>query len=159
MARERWTVSPVWLALLAILLAGVCAVARENEVTATAEGCRFGTELLSKKANDLKSSSPVFRLTEVRDAYSRGQIETGEKLLGTFVEAIRTSRKMLQESGRRASKQPEGFRDLEIALRENVRTLQDLGRTVSFFDRTPLTDAEQELDRMRGEVLQEFVPR
>jgi hypothetical protein len=130
-------------------------MARENEVQLLQ---RMQDEPNPVKKAKLEIKLASLRLTEVQDAYSRGQIESGVKLLGTFVEAIRTSRKMLQESGRRASKQPEGFRDLEIALRENVRTLQDLGRTVSYFDRAPLTDAEQELDRMRGEVLQELFP-
>ena len=31
MARERWTVLPVWLAVLGILLAGLCAMGRETE--------------------------------------------------------------------------------------------------------------------------------
>jgi len=155
MAQERWTALSVWLAVLGILLVGVCAMARENEVQLL-QRMQGEPNPVRKAKIEIKLAN--LRLTEVQDAYSRGQIETGAKLLGTFVEAIRTSRKMLQESGRRASKQPEGFRELEIALRENVRTLQDLGRTVSYFDRTPLTDAAPELDQMRGEVLQELFP-
>ncbi|MGO8816373.1 MAG: hypothetical protein ACLQVG_17180 [Terriglobia bacterium] len=130
-------------------------MARENEVQLLQ---RIQDEQNPVKKAKIEIKLANLRLTEVQDAYSRGQIDTGAKLLGTFVEAIRTSRKLLQESGRRASKQPEGFRELEISLRENVRTLQDLGRTVSYFDRTPLTNAAQELDQMRSEVLQELFP-
>jgi len=71
---------------------------------------------------------------------------------------MKASWKLLQDSGRKASKQPEGFRELEIALRENVRLLQDLGRTVSYFDRPPLVNAAQELEQMRYEVLHALFP-
>jgi hypothetical protein len=71
---------------------------------------------------------------------------------------MKSSWKFLQNSGRKASKQPEGFRELDISLRENVRTLQDLGRTVSYFDRAPLMNAAQQLDQMRDEVLHALFP-
>jgi len=110
-----------------------------------------------KKAKDeIKLGS--LRLTQVHDAYSQGQVEAGAKLLGTFVDTMKASWKLLQGSGRKASKQPEGFRELEISLRENVRSLQDLGRTVSYFDRAPLMNAAEELDQMRTEVLHELFP-
>ena len=155
MARERWTVLPVWLAVLGVLLLGACAMARENEEQLLQ---RMAAEQNPVKKAKIEIKLANLRLTEVQDAYSRGQIDAGAKLLGTFVETIRTSWKLLQDSGHKASKQPEGFRELEISLRENVRTLQDLGRRVSYFDRSPLEDAAQEMDQMRGEVLHALFP-
>ncbi|MGO8787358.1 MAG: hypothetical protein ACLQVL_08250 [Terriglobia bacterium] len=98
------------------------------------------------------------RLTQVQDAYSQGHIEAGAKTLGAFVDTMKTSWKLLQDSGRKASKQPDGFRDLEISLREDVRVLQDLGPKVSYFDRAPVVNAGQELEKMRGEVLHALFP-
>ena len=110
-----------------------------------------------KKAKD-EIKAARLKLTEVQDAYSQGHIEDGVKLLGAYVDEMKTSWKFLQDSGRKASKQPDGFRELEIALREDVRSLQDLARIVSYFDRPPLEKAGQELDRMRNEVLQSLFP-
>jgi hypothetical protein len=110
-----------------------------------------------KKAKyEIKLAS--LKLSQVRDAYSQGHIEEGSKLLVTLTDTTKASWKILQNSGRIASKQPEGFRELEIALREDVRTLQDLGRTVDYFDRSPLENAAQELEKMRSEVLHELFP-
>ena len=90
-----------------------------------------------KKAKDeIKLAS--LKLTQVREAYSQGHIEEGAKLLVTLTDTTKASWKILQNSGRRASKQPEGFRELEIALREDVRTLQDVGRTVRLLRPSPL---------------------
>jgi hypothetical protein len=110
-----------------------------------------------KKAKDeIKLANLKF--AQVHDAYLEGHIEAGAKLLGAFVDTLKTSWKLLQDSGRKASKQPDGFRDLEISLREHVRSLQDLGRTVSYFDRAPLAMAAQELEEMRVEVLHAQFP-
>ena len=155
MARERWTGLPVWLAVLVILLAGLCAMGRETEEQLL-QRIQSEQNPVKKAKDEIKLAN--LKLTQVQDAYSQGQIEAGAKLLGTFVDTMKTSWKLLQDSGRKASKQPEGFRELEISLRENVRSLQDLGRTVSYFDRAPLTNAAQELEQMRVEVLQALFP-
>ena len=155
MARERWTSLQVWVAVLGILLAGLCAKGSETEEQLVQRIQREQNPV--KKAKDeIKLAS--LKLTQVRDAYSQDHVEAGAKLLATFVGTMKTSWKVLQDSGRKASKQPEGFRELEIALREDVRTLQDLGRTVNYFDRAPLENAAQELEKMRGEVLHALFP-
>ena len=155
MAGKRWTVLSVWLALLGILLAGLCAMGRETEEQLL--------QRIQSQQNPVKRSMDEIKLArlklmQVHDAYSQGHIEAAAKLLGTFVDEMKTSWKLLQNSGRKASKQPEGFRELEISLRENVRSLQDLGRLVSYFDRAPLVNAAQELEQMRSEVLHAQFP-
>ncbi len=155
MARERWAVLPVWLALLGIFLAGLCAMGSETQEQLRQ---RIQTEQnpVKKAKDEIKLAN--LKLSQVQDAYSQGHIEAGANALGTFVDTMKTSWKLLQDSGRKASKQPDGFRELEISLREDVRTLQDLGRTVSYFDRAPLVNAAEELERMRGEVLHALFP-
>ncbi len=155
MAWERWTVLSVWLAVLGILFASVCALGRDTEEQLLQ---RIQTEQnpVKKAKDEIKLAKLKF--TQVQDAYSQGQTEAGAKLLGTFVDVMKTSWKLLQDSGREAAKHPEGFRELEIALREDVRLLQDLERTVSYFDRAPLAKAAQELEQMRVEVLHALFP-
>ena len=112
-----------------------------------------------KKAKDeIKLAN--LKLTQIQEAYSQGQIEAGAKLLGTFVgRASKPPGRLLQDSGRRASKQPEGFRELEISLREDVRALQDLGANGELLSTAPpWTNAAEELDQMRSEVLHALFP-
>ncbi|MGA3326675.1 MAG: hypothetical protein ABSF45_19595 [Terriglobia bacterium] len=155
MAGQRWTGLSVWLALVVIVLAGLCAKGRETEEQLQQR--IQGEQNPVKKAKD-EIKLARLKLTQVQDAYSQGHTEAGAKLLGAFIDAMKSSWKFLQNSGRKASKQPEGFRELDISLRENVRTLQDLGRTVSYFDRAPLMNAAQQLDQMRDEVLHALFP-
>jgi len=155
MAGKRWTGLSVWLAMLVILSTALCARGRETEEQLL-QRIQSEQNPVKKAKDEIKLAS--LKLTQVRDAYSQGHIEEGAKLLDTFTDTIKASWKVLQDSGRKASKQPEGFRELEIALREDVRLLEDLGRKESYFDRAPLMDAVQELERMRGEVIHALFP-
>ena len=155
MVGERWRVFPVGLGVLVILLTGICALGRDTEEQLL--GRIQGEQNPIKKAKyEIKLASLI--LAEVKDAYAQGHPEEGEKLVARLGETLKTSWKLLQDSGRKASKQPDGFRELEISLRETVRSLQDLERDVSYFDRAPLENAGQQLDQMRNEVLQALFP-
>jgi hypothetical protein len=140
---------------MGILLAGLCAMGRESEEQLR-QRIRSEPNPVKKAKDEIKLAS--LELSQVHDAYSQGHIEAGAKLLGTFNETMKTSWKLLQNSGRKASKQPEGFRELEISLREDVRSLEDLGRTVSYLDRPPLETTAQDLERLHGEVLHALFP-
>ncbi len=155
MGRERWSGGSIGLAVLVMILAGSCARARETEAQLL-QRIQSESNPVKKAKDEIKLAQ--LKLAQAQTAYSQGHVDAGATLVGALVEALKSSWKFLQESGRRASQQPDGFRELDIALRENVRTLQDLGRTVSYFDRAPLTNAEQQLDQEREEVLHELFP-
>jgi hypothetical protein len=155
MARGRWTVISVWLAVLGTLITGLSAAARETEEQLL-QRIQNEQNPVKKAKDEIKLAS--LELAEVHDEYSAGHIDAGAKLLGTFTSEMKTSWKLLQDSGRKAPKQPEGFRELEISLREDVRSLQDLARIVSYFDRGPLLSAAQQLEQMRYDVLHAQFP-
>jgi len=155
MARERDTALLVCLALSGILLAGLCAMGRETEEQLL-QRIQSEPNPVKKAKDEIKLAG--LKLTQIQDAYSQGRTDSGAKLLRTFSDTIKTSWKFLHDSGRKASKQPEGYRELEIALREDARTLQDLGQTVSYLDRPPLEIAARELEQMHDEVIHELFP-
>ena len=83
MARERWTVLSVWLAVLGILLAGSCAMGRETEEQLL-QRIQSEQNPVKKAKDEIKLANLKF--AQVQDAYSQGHIEAGAKLLGTFVD-------------------------------------------------------------------------
>jgi hypothetical protein len=155
MAWKRGTIILGWLAVLGILFAGSGAIGRDTEEQLLQQ-IQSESNPVRKAKIEIKLGK--LKLTQVQGAYTQGHIEEGAKLLDTFVGVMKTSWKLLQDSGRQASRQPDGFRELEIALREHARSLQDLQRTVSYFDRAPLVKATQELEQMRAEVLHSLFP-
>jgi hypothetical protein len=155
MKRERCSGLSLGLAVLAALLACPFAQARESEAQLLVR-IQSESSPVKKAKDEIKLAQ--LKLAQAQTAYSQGHVDAGARLVGALVDALKSSWKFLQESGRKASKHPDGFRELDIALRENVRSLQDLGRTVNYFDRTPLTSAAQQLDQEREEVLHELFP-
>lgn len=143
------------LAFAALLLTPSLAVGRDTEDQLIR---RLQTEHDPVKRAKEEINLASFKLAAVQDAYSQGHVDEGTKLLGEFMDGMKACWKTLQNSGRKAAKQPQGFRELEISLRENGRALQDLERTVSYFDRAPLENAVQDLERMHGEVLRALFP-
>jgi hypothetical protein len=110
-----------------------------------------------KKARDQMKLAEL-KLEQAEDAYSKGEMELGAKLVEVFTKQMQASWQTLRDSGRKAAKQPQGFKELDIALREKSRALEDLGRKVSYFDRGPIEKAGKEMDRIRAEVLQALFP-
>lgn len=145
---------PVWL-LVAVVLTGLCARARDTEEQLLHK-IQSEQNPVKKAKDEIKLAS--LKLQQIHQEYSTGHVDTGAKLLGNFMGDVKSSWKLLQDSGRKAWKQPEGFRELEISLREDVRSLQDLARDVSYFDRAPITTAAQELEEMRYKVLNAQFP-
>ena len=155
MKRKGSLFIPVILVVLGFSSVALCAVGHETEPQLLA---RIQSEPNPVKKAKIEIRLAKLQLAQVQDAYSHGRIEEGAKLVANLLDTIRTSWKLLQGSGRKASKQPDGFRDLEISLREYVRLLQDLGRTVSYLDRAPLENAAQEMEQIRAEVLRALFP-
>src|ERR1035441_3721576 len=104
MARGRWTILPVGLTFVGIVLAGLPAMGHDTEQQLLA---RIQSEQnpIKKAKEEIRLAS--FKLSHIKDAYSQGNIEEGAKLLGTFVEVMKTSWKILQDSGHTAAKQPD----------------------------------------------------
>jgi hypothetical protein len=155
MVVECRAVRVVFLVVLGLI--PICTSAKSHETAADLQQRIDSDQNPVKKAKDEVKLAEL-KLDDVKGEYSAGRIDSGQKVLGTFVDEMKTSWKLLQDSGRKAPRQPDGFKELEIALRENERILQDLARTVSYFDRAPIMKAVMDLDQMRNEVLQAQFP-
>ena len=51
------------------------------------------------------------------------------------------------------TRKPKGFKDLEIALRRQIRMLDDIGQGVTFDQREPVDKAKQEASDIRDDLL------
>ena len=98
------------------------------------------------------------KLLQAAEAYDRGHIERGAELLHSYAERMESSWQTLRDSGRNAVRQPQGFKQLEIALSEDTRTLEDLRHHVAYFDRGPVDKAATEIEEVRSEVLRALFP-
>jgi len=120
-------------------------------------------ERAQKETDPVKKSKDETRLARMSlqhiiQAYDHGNIEQGVQLAHVYLGRIKDSWQLLKNCGRNAARDPRGFKELDIELREDARLLEDLERRVSYFDRGPLEQTGKELERVRAEVLLALFP-
>jgi hypothetical protein len=92
-------------------------------------------------------------LTFVSDAVKNGDMERMEQRLEEYVAAIQDAHQTMVKTGRDAHRRPKGFKDLEIALRRQVRQLEDIGAGLTFDQREPVEKAKQQASGIRDDLL------
>ena len=122
-------------------------------------------ERLDRERNKLKGlTDPVDRtktdigiaeilLTLASDAVKTGEPEVLEKRLSEYQDAIQDAHQSMIKTGRDAHRKPKGFKDLEIALRRQIRMLDNIGKNVSFDQRDPVDRAKKEASDIRDDLL------
>ena len=58
----------------------------------------------------------------------------------------------MMNTGRDAQKKAKGFKELEMALRRQIRMLDDMARSVSFDQREPVEKTKQEVSEIRDDI-------
>lgn len=92
-------------------------------------------------------------LSLASDAVRSGEPEVLEKRLAEYVDTIQDAHQAMMKTGRDAHRKPKGFKDLEIALRHQIRMLEDIGKSLTFDQRTPVDRAKQEASEIRDDLL------
>jgi hypothetical protein len=98
-------------------------------------------------------------LEEAVAALERGEIEKVYSHLDRYLEVMQGSWTTLKNSGRQAWRRPAGFKDLDIALRQDERALQDMLRRVPYDYRGPIEEIAAKAEALRAEVLEAIFPR
>ncbi len=143
------------LVLGAVLQVVSVAFARDTEAKLLA---KIEREKNPVKKAKLEIELARLRLQKAQDAYGKDNPSEGLGLLKAYVDNMKSSWQTLRTSGRQASRKPQGFKQLEIALREDSRALEDLQRSLPYSDQEPVRKAVEEVLKMRSEVLQALFP-
>ena len=149
---------------LFILLIGL-AITSCSIRTASLQQIDKRLERLDREREKLKrASDPVDRtkidiniseilLSLVSDSVRSGEPEVLGKRLGEYVDTIEDAHQAMMKTGRDAHRKPKGFKELEIALRRQIRILDDIGRGLTFDQREPVDKAKQEASEIRDDLL------
>jgi hypothetical protein len=149
-----------YIFVLVLLLVGTLqtapvAHARDSEAELQA---RIEQERNPVKKAKLEIKLARIKLGEAQAAYNKGDMNAGAEVLNAYVGHMESSWQALHDSGRVASRKPQGFKELEIALREDTRLLEDLKRSIPFFNRSPVEKVIQKVEKIRAQVLQALFP-
>jgi hypothetical protein len=93
------------------------------------------------------------------DAVKDGTIEELGVLMDQYVAAIQSGRDTMVAARRDPERRPQGYRDLELALRRHTRLLRDIGTLLLVDQREPLERAATTAASIRDELLQLLFPQ
>jgi len=130
-----------FVAITIVLIACGCA-ARLGRPTEERRSNRLASERkrLAEIKDPVERTQHYIRITQllidsVADAARESNFETMGMLLDEYMEAVRSAQTTMVNSGRDPTVEPAGFTDLELALREEARRLQDISRSLRVDDR------------------------
>lgn len=104
-----------------------------------------------------KLSAEEFR--SFREAVDAADSPAALRLLGDYRDQLVDAQKALAASGVDAEKRPKGFKELQISLRENLRTLGDILLAIPADEREPFDAIRQQLERVNKQLILELFPR
>jgi hypothetical protein len=94
----------------------------------------------------------------IADAAGSQPPEELRALVDQFITAIQTARDTIVNSGRDPERRSAGYRELEISLRQQLRILDDVGRSLTIDEREPVARASQSVETIRDEILRLLFP-
>jgi len=118
---------------------------------------------IERERNPIKKAKFEIRLGRVKllqaiEANDKGDFEQCQVLLDAYLKRMKSSWETLRSSGRQAARHPEGFKELDIALREEARLLEDLKHRIPYHDRGVVEKVAHEIDALRDQVLKALFP-
>jgi hypothetical protein len=119
---------------------------------------RIEREQRPVKRAKLKVRLGRLKLLQAIDAYDQADHGPYQQLLDDYLKVMRSAWTDLQESGRQAWRKPDGFKQLDIGLREDIRFLDDLMHRVPYEKRGPVEKVYHEAEKIRAAVLEALFP-
>jgi hypothetical protein len=96
--------------------------------------------------------------TAARQAIDDGKTDAALQFLNDYNNQAVATHEALLKTGVDAEKHSNGFRQLQISVRERERELRDLMTRVEFDRRQPFEDLEKGLDALNQKLIQELFP-
>lgn len=97
-------------------------------------------------------------LENVADSVKAGNFDQMQEHLSAYTATIEGAHQSLVSSGRNAGKKSEGFKDLEIAIRRQVRKFDDYARMLTTDRREPVEQAKKLATGIRDKLLKALFP-
>lgn len=92
------------------------------------------------------------------DSARAGNFEQMDEHVEEYRTAVTDARDTMVNSGRDPARRSAGFRELEIALRQHVRRLNDIGSLLTFEYREPIEGLITEVAGIRDELIKALFP-
>lgn len=135
-----------------------------------AQTAKIQKDIAKDEAKYERETKPVSRAKEVvklgraeykaaRQCVDGGNVSGALQFLKNYNEQAIVAHDALDKTGVDAEKHSNGFRQLEISVRESLRELRDITGRVPFDQSQPFRALEKDLDALNQKLILELFPR
>lgn len=116
-----------------------------------------------KETNPVRKAKLIQQLADAEFSNIQNQIAEGDLagaagIAGQVRDEARTAQEALDEKKRDAEEHPEGYRQLQISVRESVRRLNDILIGLAADDQKPFQEIRDDLDKMDRQLIHQLFP-
>jgi hypothetical protein len=100
--------------------------------------------------------------SEFRDMHEKidaGDLAAAGEIAGRVRDEAQTSKKLLDAKSRDAEAHPDGYKQLEISVRESMRRLDDIMVSLAQDEQAPLAEVRKDLDELDRQMIHQLFPK
>lgn len=154
---------------VAVLLSMIFPLAAAPEQKA-ALSAKLEKELASSQAHYEGETEPVGR-AKALSKFGRAEIRAAREMAGVgnydgalqylknYSDQAHAAHDALVKTGVNAEKHSNGFRQMQISVRENIRAIRDIAGQIPFQQRQPFDAVQQNLEDLDQQLILELFPR
>ena len=146
----------IWVGVLVAMLVAGAVMAQDR----TAElRSRFEKETDAVRKAGLVAPLADSEFRDIHQQVDAGDLAAAAEIAGHVRDEAQASKKALDAKHRDAEAHPEGYKKLEISVRESVRRLDDIMVSLAKDDQKPLAEVQAELETLDREMIHQLFPK
>ena len=126
-------------------------------MTAPAVGAFQSSDAVQRAKDVVRQGQGL--LEQVRQEVRNENYDAALRYLGEYRDVIKSAYEALRASGRDAEKKPNGFKNLQIHIRQSIPRLEQTILSVPVEQREPFNAIRRELDTIDRELVEALFPR
>jgi len=96
---------------------------------------------------------------EMHEKIDTGDLAGAAEIAGRVRDEARASKKLLDAKSRDAEAHPDGYKQLEISVRESMRRLDDIMVSLAKDEQAPLAEVRQDMDELDRQMIHQLFPQ
>jgi hypothetical protein len=146
----------LWVGVLVAALVAGAAMAQDRLAELRV---RFEKETDAVRKAQLVAPLADAEFRAMHERIDAGDLAAAAEIAGRVRDEAQASKKALDAKHRDVEAHPEGYKKLEISVRESVRRLDDVMVSLAKDEQKPLAQVRAELETLNGELIHQLFPK
>jgi hypothetical protein len=146
----------LWVGVLVAALVAGAAMAQDRLAELRV---RFEKETDAVRKAQLVAPLADAEFRAMHEKIDAGDLAAAAEIAGRVRDEAQASKKALDAKHRDVEAHPEGYKKLEISVRESVRRLDDVMVSLAKDEQKPLAQVRAELETLNGELIHQLFPK